>query len=135
MKLTKKSCIIKALLAMGFKEHMIECSEEKLPLKGYRGDIRAQKANIRIKGSGWGSTSNYVGEASNDLGFEKQADGTYAFHVSEYDSHKYGATWQDKFQRAYGSAVVHEVAVDQGFFVMSEETENEELVIRLQSPW
>ena len=136
LKLTKKSCIIKALKALGFQDHMIEEAKpgEKLSIKGYGGDIRSQKCDLRIKGSGWAG-QNYVGGASNDLGFEKQADGTYAFHVSEYDQGKYGTTWQDKFQRIYGKEVVGEVAVDQGFFVMSEETVNDELVIKLQSPW
>ena len=133
---TRMSCIKKALLDCGFKSHMLEISEkEKFPMKGYHGDIREQRCNLRIKGSGWGS-QNYVGPASNDLGFERQADGTYAFHVSEYDSHKYGTTWQEKFLNLYSKHVTLEVAEETGFYVAEENIEEDgTILIRLQSSY
>jgi hypothetical protein len=118
---------------MGFKEHMIEVSNEKLQLKGYQGDLRANKfANIRIKGSGW-SGQNYVGGASNDLGWELMSDGTYAFHVSDYDVNKYNKNWQDKLIKEYSRAVVHEVAEESNFFIEEEEEVDGGIKIKLQT--
>ena len=116
-----KNHLIKALIALGFKEHMIECFEEAQPLKGYRGDNRQQTAHIRIKGHGWGSQQNYVGGLSNDLGFEKMADGTYLFHVSDYDSSKYGSKWQACLLQQYSKQVVIEELEANSFYITEEE--------------
>lgn len=125
-KLTDLDCIVQALQDMGFKKHMIEVStDELLSMKGYHGDTRPQKANIRIKGSGWGSSQNYVGGASNDLGLQKQADGTYAFHISDYDNNKYNTKWQGQFLQHYGRNVVKKVATQNNLFVGSESVDNE----------
>jgi hypothetical protein len=134
-KITRPSCIKKALVKMGFKAHMIEdFGKEKENLRGYQGDKRKQQANIRIKGSGW-SGQNYVGGCSNDLGFELLEDGTYGFHVSEYDSGRYNKAWIDKFTRAYSREVVGEICQEQNFFIAEESEEDGELVMKLQSPF
>jgi hypothetical protein len=114
---------------------MIEMfGEEKKHLRGYGGDTRKQTANIRIKGSGW-SGQNYVGGASNDLGFEKLEDGTYGFHVSEYDSGRYNQKWIDKFTKAYSREVVGEICQENCFNIESEEETDGELVLRLTTPF
>jgi hypothetical protein len=133
-KITRGSCIKKALIKLGFKAHMIEESEELLNMRGYQGDTRKQRCHIRIKGSGW-SGQNYVGGASNDLGFELLEDGTYGFHVSEYDSGRYNKAWIDKFTRAYSREVVGEICQEQNFFIAEESEEDGELVMKLQSPF
>lgn len=131
--ITRKSCLIKALQSMGFKAHMIEDLKIAEPLKGYQGDVRQQKANIRIKGSGW-RTVNYVGGASNDLGWELQKDGTYSMHLSDYDKNKYNQTWQNKLLQEYAKEVVKEVAAEQHWFVSDQTTEtNGELYIKLET--
>lgn len=135
-KITRKSALITALKALGFESHMIEdFGESKERLKGYHGDWRENKASIRIKGSGW-SGQNYVGGYSNDLGWEKLEDGSYAFHVSDYDSKKYNSEWQEKFLNQYGKAVTLEVAQGQGYFVESEEEDEDgTIVLKLSSPF
>ena len=135
-KMTRPSAIIKALQKMGFKEHQIEhFGDKKEHIKGYQKDWRNQQVNIRIKGSGWGNDQNYVGGCSNDIGFEKLSDGSYAFHVSDYDVSQYGKNWQDKFMTLYGKSVVEEVCQEQNFFISDEHTEGDEIVMRLESPW
>lgn len=119
---------------MGFKEYMIEHSDTKMNLRGYAGDTRKQQANIRIKGAGWGG-KNYVGGASNDLGFELLEDGSYGFHVSNYDKGRYGGNWQKKLTQEYAREVVKEVANDQNFFVDSEEEVDGEIFIKVTTPW
>lgn len=114
---------------------MLEESDELMPLKGYGGDFRKQKANLRIKGRGWGHSQNYVGGASNDLGWERQSDGTYAFHVSEFDTGTYNQKWQKKLLQHYSAEVVREVAIEHGYFLESEEEINEEIYLRVSSPF
>ena len=135
-KLKKKSCIIKALCEMGFKEHQIEVSDKPLTLKGYQGDDRKQQAHIRIKGSGWGSGQNYVGGASNDLGIERLSDGSWAMHISDYDVNKYNKKWQSKYFDEYSRATVKEHCKQHNFFVTDERVEDDgTIVMKLRSPF
>lgn len=127
-KITRKSCLIKALQKMGFKAHMIEEAEQAMSLRGYSGDTRKQQANIRIKGSGWRG-SNYVGGASNDLGWERLEDGSYAFHVSEYDQGKYNGGWQKKLMQQYSKEAIQEVAEENNFYIESETLEDGQIYI------
>ena len=87
--------LIAALCRCGFKENQIEMHENAVHLYGYMGKQRAQKANVVIR-------RQYVGPAANDIGFERQSDGTYAAHISEYDHGKYGDPWQNKLFTYYG---------------------------------
>lgn len=133
--ITNKDCLIKALTEVGFKEHMLEYSEEKMSLRGYSGDTRAQKANLRIKGAGW-KGANYVGSASNDLGWELMEDGTYAFHVSEYDKHKYNTIWQNKLMQQYSKAVVEQTAEEFGYYQIDTGINEEgEIYLEVQAPF
>ena len=91
---TDGECLKKALIQMGFKEDQIEVYNTAQNLYGYRGDTRAQKAHIIIR-------RKHVGQASNDLGFERLASGKYVAHVSEYDAHKYDSAWFGKLKQAY----------------------------------
>ena len=123
-----KTCIkdeeslVQALIKMGFKASQIDRLEQAEQLRGFQGDHRAQRAHIRIKGSGWGG-ANHVGGASNDLGWEKQADGTYAMHVSNYDKRRYGKEWQNKMQTFYEQDVVVKKARQCGYHVVSNEVQ------------
>lgn len=114
---------------------MIECFDTPVSLKGYQGDTRQQKCNIRIKGSGWGSSQNYVGGASNDLGFELLSDGTYALHVSDYDASKYNRAWIDSFEQQYALATCREVVEETGLIIEDEEEINQEIHLTINVPY
>jgi hypothetical protein len=75
---SEEDCLIDALVDIGFPRKVIEVHAEAEHLRGYEGDRRAQTAHIIIR-------RENVGSGSNDLGFEKMADGTYELRVSEYD--------------------------------------------------
>lgn len=134
-KIKSRSALVSALKIMGFQEHQVEIRQDnqpKLSLKGYSGDTRPQTADIRLKGAGWGKEQNCVGGASNDLGFELQEDGTYQFHVSEYDSRSYGKNWQEKFLQSYGKEVVKEVVASNiRYFIENETEENGEIFMTI----
>jgi hypothetical protein len=118
---------------MGFKEHMIEVSETPLQLKGFEGNLRKGKAaHIRIKGSGWRG-QNYVRGMSNDLGFERMEDGTFRFHVSEYDVTKYGELWQQQLQQNYAVEIIKKIARQEGHEFIPPTKQGENLVCKIRS--
>ena len=120
---------------MGFTLEQIQCSDEKMNLRGYTGDTREQKANIRIKGAGWRG-ENAVGGQSNDLGWELMEDGTYSFHVSEYDQRKYNQNWQQKMQAEYEREIFKDTAEIQGYFVEKEEVHSDGTIeLIFQNPY
>jgi len=86
--------LVKALERVGFKGQ-VEVHETAQNLYGYQNDARNQKAHIIVR-------RNYVGHASNDIGWERNANGCYISHISEYDQKKYGIEWQMNLQKYYG---------------------------------
>ena len=89
------NALVRALGRVGFSKDKVELHEQADYLYGYQGDKRSQKANVILR-------RKYVGHASNDIGFERQKDGSYLAHISEYDHGKYGKEWQDKLNTYYG---------------------------------
>ena len=77
---------------MGYKPVVSETAKK---LQGYAGDMRSQKANVILPRS-------QVGSASNDVGFEKKADGTFVAHVSAYDkSSNFNKKKMNKLKQLY----------------------------------
>jgi hypothetical protein len=98
-----QEALVRALGRLGF-QNKIESHETAQNLYGYHGDIRKQKAHVIIR-------RKYVGQSSNDIGYEKIADGRFKAHISEFESAtgsyaggigKYGAEWQNKLNTYYG---------------------------------
>ena len=87
-----RDCLVAALNEQGYTE--VEVHEEAVNLIGYHGDTRPEKANVIVR-------RNHIGTAANDLGFVKEADGTYSAIVSDYDSRKHGAVWMTGLKKAY----------------------------------
>lgn len=114
--ITDKATLIRALELMGF-EGKIEVYDTPQPLYGYRGDERAQKAHIIIR-------RKYVGQASNDIGFERLPDGTYKALISDYDKGHYNDAWLSKLKTAYSVERISKMAKSKGFTVKSEVEKN-----------
>lgn len=70
-----QEAIIEALKEMGYQPKIYQ---NPVNLTGYMGDKRKQKAHIIIP-------RDQVYSASNDVGFEKQSNGKYKLHISQYD--------------------------------------------------
>lgn len=81
-----------ALREMGFSE--VQLHETAKHLTGYRGDKRAETAEIIIPRSA-------VGYASNDIGFKRQPDGSFQAIISEFDSAKHNADWLRQVKAKY----------------------------------
>lgn len=78
--------LVMALHHLGFT--VLEQHATPQPLHGYQGDRRAQRAHVIIRRSHTGLA------ASNDVGFERNADGTWSAHISDYDArNKFSPAW------------------------------------------
>ena len=94
-------CLIESLQElMNLKPEQIEIHEEAQNLYDYTGTMRPQKANIIIR-------RQYVGLASNDMGFVRQPNGTYDIIVDDFSRsrHQYDQKWVGKLKQLYNSKV------------------------------
>lgn len=91
--MTDQDCLLAALAELGFDAAKVEVHATPVNLVGYRGDARAQTANIVIR-------RQYIGSASNDVGFLASATGYQAF-VSGYDHPRFGAGWLEQLNGRY----------------------------------
>ena len=118
IELTDEGCLVAALNRLGF-QGKVEVHQEAQTLYGYQGDARPQKAHIIIR-------RQHVGQAANDLGFERQADGKYRVWVSEYDVkyNKYNAAWMGRLKQAYGIEKVRKEAKKRGYRLTEQKQDN-----------
>ena len=92
--------LIAALAECGFEPPQIEVHEQAVPLYGYQGDVRSQQAHLVIR-------RQYVGQAANDVGWERQADGTYRAWISEYDGrNRFNEQMQNRIKQEYAYQVI-----------------------------
>ena len=90
-----KEALIIALEEIGkWQPNQIEHHITAKHLKWYKNDTRPETAHIIIR-------REYVGRASNDIGFSQNEEGQYEAIISEFDSKKYGALWIGKLKGSY----------------------------------
>lgn len=126
---------------MGFSSNMLKVSTSAQALEGYRGDKRADVAEIIIPRA-------HVGGAANDIGFKLQEDGTWSAIISEYDSHSgvasskskyakgttgYDALWLKRLNQRYAYHKVKDTISSQNFFIESESEENGEIFMTINA--
>jgi len=127
-KITDKKALINALERQVSRwKGRIECHDEAQNLYGYQNDQRDQKAEVIIR-------KKDVGTASNDIGFARQADGTIAAIISDYDSNTHNAAWLQKLNQNYSSEAIKLVASTQGFTFEEVEIDGE-LHVTCTSPF
>jgi hypothetical protein len=108
-----QAALIQALADVGFKT--VEVHETAQHLYGFQGDVREQTAEVIIR-------RQYIGRASNDIGFKRQEDGQFEAIISEYDRHEYSQQWLNGLIQRYGYHALMATAPAQGFTVEEEET-------------
>lgn len=130
---SEESLLKEALIDIGIPEEHIETHKEATDLFGIGGSRRPEKANIIIR-------RKNVGAASNDIGFEKQSDGTYKAIVSEYDKNLgFGKKVMSKASGGTGEldqhyakrAVLKTIAKTYGHKVKACEAKNGKIHIRI----
>jgi hypothetical protein len=88
-----QDCLLQALADLGFTQDRVEVHPTAVPLVGYEGSRRQQRAHVVIR-------RHEVGTASNDIGFERTPTG-FRTHVSDYDQRRYGGEWTRRLQARY----------------------------------
>ncbi len=104
--------LLQALADLGFKQVEVHATAQHL--FGFRGDVRSQTAEVIIR-------RQYVGAASNDIGFKQQADGTFEAIISDYDQQFYAMPWLNQLTQRYGYHALMATVPVQGFTVEEEE--------------
>ena len=110
-----RELLLCALAELGFDATMVEVNETAQQLFDYHGrattytDIDGDKAEIIIR-------RQYVGSASNDLGFRKTVNGTYEAIISAYDrsGHGYDESWVGLLSASYARHGLIKKASKQG---------------------
>jgi hypothetical protein len=97
--------LLKALADRGYTQ--VEVHAQPQHLIGYHGDLRAQQAHVIVR-------RQYVGGASNDIGFLKGPDGTYRAIISDYDKGRHNALWMEQLTDSYSEHGVIKQAARQG---------------------
>ena len=116
-----RDCLVAALNEQGYTE--VEVHEEAVNLIGYHGDVRPEKANVIVR-------RKYIGTAANDLGFVKEADGTFSTIVSDYDRHKHGAEWMTGLKKAYTEKRLIKHAAKNGLKYLGKKVVNNKVQIQ-----
>ena len=126
-KMTSEKYLVMALEEMGFKGK-IEVHEIAKQLYGFQGDLRQQKAHIIIR-------KQYVGNASNDIGFEKMPDGTFRIWISDYDKAKYNQKWIEKLKTTYSYLKINDAAKKKGYMTTFKKDEEKGKITLTLSRW
>jgi len=119
---TDGGCLVAALQRLGF-EGKVEIHRTPQALYGYRGDVRAQKANIIIR-------REHVGSYANDIGFERQPNGSYRAWISEFDQTRtsggtrYDDKWLGQLKQAYGVEKTRLEAKKRGYRVSEQKLDD-----------
>jgi hypothetical protein len=105
-----------ALRRVGYPD--VEVHETPQALYGYQGDVRAERAEVVVR-------REHVGRASNDIGFARQADGSFIAIISEYDRARHDESWLASLGQAYGHTAALRYAETHGFDVLTDEVEQD----------
>ncbi len=122
-KIKDKESLIKALEALK-TNWVIEDNKEPVHLYGYKGDKREQVANIVIR-------RQYVGSASNDVGFLLKEDGTYEAIISEFDSWALNKEFLNNLQQEYSKQVVLKFANSKNMSIREERLQDGRVQMKL----
>jgi hypothetical protein len=111
-RITDPAALQQALADLGFPE--VEVHATAQPLVGFEGSQRAQKAEVIIR-------RKHVGWLSNDIGFQRSADGTFEAVISEYDRNWYSQAWLNRLLHRYAYHATRARLKEQGFDLIQEE--------------
>lgn len=97
---TDREALIEALITVGFDRSQIEVHQQAAALHGYKGDVRPQRAHVVIR-------RQHVGQAANDVGWERLPDGTFRAWISEYDArNRFNPSLQNRIRQEYAYQVI-----------------------------
>jgi hypothetical protein len=110
-KIVDRAALLSALADLGYQA---EVHEDGVPLHGFLGDSREQRAHVVVP-------RRQVGRLSNDIGFERTADGTYRAWISDFDARKHGSRWLADLTHRYAYHATMATLARQSFQVARQE--------------
>lgn len=108
--------LVKALADLGFMQ--VEVHPIAQGLYGYQGDLRPETAEVIIR-------REFIGPASNDIGFKRTPGGSFDAIISEYDRREYSQEWLNRLLQRYAYHAARAKLEAQGFDLVAEETEED----------
>jgi len=128
--------LVAALIECGFQADQIEMQPEAVPLHGYQGDVRDRQAHIVIR-------RQHVGTGANDVGWEKQPDGTYRAWISEFDAGvgqyqhrqntaRFNPVMQNRIKQEYAYQVIARQQRERGRSVSRQRLPNGEVEVLIE---
>ena len=112
-KLNDATLLVAALNELGYPAAEVHGQPQQL--FGYQGDRRPERAEVIVR-------REHIGSASNDIGFARQADGS--FEAIGFDAHRHDAHWLDRLTQSYGHAAALRFARDHGYEVLTDASES-----------
>jgi hypothetical protein len=112
--MTDAGALVKALGDMGFQNVEVHATAQHL--QGVGGTTRPQAAEVIIR-------RKHVGWLSNDIGFQRGPNGSFAAVISDYDLKWYSAEWLDRLSQRYAYHVARAKLEEKGFALVSEQTQ------------
>lgn len=115
-KITDQECLVKALESKGYKPEVL--TGEGRQLVGIGGKVRPEKANVIL-------SREQVGGASNEVGFQKLADGSFKAIISEYDlGRNFSQKKLSDLTQVYAEFKIKKIAKQQGLEFTGTSTNN-----------
>ncbi len=115
--------LVKALADVGFTA--VEVHAQPQPLLDWHGKPRPQTAEVIIR-------RQYIGKASNDIGFCRQPDETFQAIISEFDRRRYSESWLASLARRYAYHATLATLVEQGFDLVGATEDQEQIHLTLR---
>lgn len=115
-KIVDQDALVKALADVGYSR--VRVHEQAVPLEGFLGDGREQRAHVVVP-------RREVGRLSNDLGFERTVDGTFRAWISDFDARKHDGRWLDTLTHRYAYHATVDSLAAQRFDVVEQETRHD----------
>ena len=115
-KLNDATLLVAALNEIGYRA--AEVHDVPQHLYGYQGDLRPQRAEVIVR-------RKHIGSASNDIGFARQADGSFDAIISGFDAQRHNRQWLAQLTQCYGHAAALRYARDHGYEVLTDASEKD----------
>ena len=115
-RITDAETLMEALADVGFAN--VEIYKTPQPLVGWQGDLRANRAEVIIR-------REFLGSASNDIGFARSTDGRFEALISDYDRSTYDEAWLGRLTQRYAYRLARKVLASQDFTLAEEHMDDE----------
>jgi hypothetical protein len=108
--------LTRALGDLGFAD--VEVHSTPQPLVGWMGLARENQANVIIR-------RKYLSPSSNDIGFAKNASGTFDALISDWDRPTYDNKWLQQLSQRYAYHVATDLLDERDFSLVEEECDQD----------